>query len=65
MRMMQLLGLTMLALMLQGCPTIPTTTDSVACQAFRKIKMSHEDTKDTQVQVKEHNAVYRELCEPK
>lgn len=44
--------------------TVPTaTTDSVPCQALKEISFSAAgDTEQTIREVREFNAVYRELC---
>lgn len=35
---------------------------AVACKSFKPIYWSAKDTRETQDQVVEHNAVYKELC---
>lgn len=39
-----------------------TTDASVACLSFEPIRWSPQDTDQTIIQVKEHNAVWRALC---
>lgn len=57
--------LTLLCLILMGCQTTGSvaTSSTVACQAFKPIYWSKLDTVDTAKQAREHNAVWKALCE--
>jgi hypothetical protein len=54
----------MLSMMLTQCGTMPTIqTKDVACESFKLIPFSGQnDSVKTVMHVREHNAVYRELC---
>ena len=59
-----------LTLLVSGCqmlaqtttPTAATDPLTVACKAFRPVTYSSRDTPQTQLEVRQHNAVYDELC---
>lgn len=60
---------TLLSLSLAACQTTGTGginagagSVSVACESFSDIKWSSKDTRETQEQAVEHNAVYDKLC---
>lgn len=59
-----LLVLTLMLMSLVACQTTGSvaTDKSVACQAFKPIYWSKDDTVDTAKQVIEHNAVWKKLC---
>jgi hypothetical protein len=53
-----------LSLSVAACAPVMNSSGatSVACQAFEPIRWSQKDTDGTLSQVKEHNAVGKELC---
>jgi len=62
-----LLVLTLALMSLASCQTTASvaTDKSVACQVFKPIYWSKDDTVDTAKQITEHNAVWLKLCGPK
>jgi hypothetical protein len=42
--------------------TSPKVITDVACKSFKPIGWSTKDTRQTQNEVTEHNAVYKEIC---
>lgn len=58
-----LLGCGLLTLMVTGCMTTTASvvTDS-SCDIFEPILWSQQDTAETVQQIREHNAVFREVC---
>ena len=42
--------------------TTPTAVTDTACLAFEPITYSRADSKDTALQVRQHNAAFRSLC---
>lgn len=67
-RRLTLLPIACLALMSQGCATTTGSgvTDidpaAVACRAFAPVAWSKDDTDETIVAVKQHNARWHALC---
>lgn len=43
-------------------PTGAIDPVTVACEAFRPVTYSSRDTEQTQLEVRQHNAVFTELC---
>jgi hypothetical protein len=63
---------TMLSLSLTACQTTGSDAinagagrPAVACQSFQPIYWSKQDTRPTQDQIVEHNAVYKRICNGK
>jgi hypothetical protein len=56
----------MLSLNLTACRTMGSgeidISTKTACATFRSINWSKKDTRLTQAQIVEHNAVYKEYC---
>ena len=52
----------LLIILLTQCETTPTVVTDVNCMAWRVIVYSSADTEATIRQVREHNAVMKELC---
>ena len=48
---------------LAGCSTMTLSSGVVYCEAAKPISWSKSDTDRTIAEVKEHNAVYKRLCE--
>ena len=51
-----------LIILLTQCEVTPTAATDVNCLAWRVIVYSSRDTEGTIRQVREHNAVMKELC---
>jgi hypothetical protein len=61
--------LIVVTLTLSGCATTTgisatSAVTSVACRSFQPITWSSRDTDETILEVKAHNAVWSELCNP-
>lgn len=66
-RLLASVSMTLMPLILAGCalltPTPEINPSLVVCESFRVITYSRlNDTEETIRQIREHNAVYRELC---
>lgn len=61
--MVLLLSLSLTACLTTGSDeTRPVLTVNTGCESFKAIYWSKKDTRKTQEQVVEHNAVYKKLC---
>lgn len=56
--------LLIMSAMLSTCQTTGFVATDISCDAFRPISWSKSDTFDTALQIREHNAAWRSLCEP-
>lgn len=52
-----------LSVMATACQTMDFVATDISCDAFRPISWSKSDTFETTLQIREHNAAWRPLCE--